>query len=118
MSELLPRVERTVELMASPIQLWEHLVRGELASMWMGGEMEIEDRLGGRVSLRSPGASPVFGTVEELAAGQSITWTWRSSETEPTQVTLRLEPNGSGCRLSVTEEMLPYEIVVIPPLIG
>ena len=34
--EILPRVERTVELAVPASELWRHLVDGELASLWMG----------------------------------------------------------------------------------
>jgi uncharacterized protein YndB with AHSA1/START domain len=116
--ETLPKVERTVELDASPDEVWRHLVSGELASLWMGGEMAMELRRGGRVTLRTPGSPEVFGTVEELSPGRSIIWTWRTAAGEPTQVVIRLQEYGEGCRLEVSEEMLAYEIVQVPPIIG
>jgi hypothetical protein len=114
----LPRVERSLHLDRAPAELWEHLVRGEMASMWMGGEMTIEPRLGGPVSLIVAGSPPVFGTVEEILPGGSITWTWRTAEGEPTQVVLNIEPDGEGSLLRVSEELLPYEIVIIPPVLN
>lgn len=86
--------------------------------MWMGGEMTIEPRLGGPVSLIVAGSPPVFGTVEEILPGGSITWTWRTAEGEPTQVVLNIEPDGEGSLLRVSEELLPYEIVIIPPVLN
>jgi uncharacterized protein YndB with AHSA1/START domain len=116
--ELLPKVERVVELEAPPEEVWRHLENGELASLWMGGEMNIEMRLGGRVGLLSPGSPEVFGTVEELVPGRSIIWTWRTADGEPTQVVIRLVESRSGSRLEVSEEMLAYEIVQVPPVLG
>jgi len=115
MQDPLPKVERTVHLRVSSADLWQHLVDGELASLWVGGTMTIDPRLNGRVTLKTEGAPAIFGTVEEIATGQSITWTWRTAEGEPTQVTLRLEEVDDGCQLTVTEEMLQYEIVFVHP---
>lgn len=114
----LPKVERTIHLEASASDLWSHIVNGELASLWMGGEMTIDPRLNGRVTLAAEGSPLVFGAVEEIVMGESIIWTWRTAQGEPTQVTLRIQPQDEGAVLTVTEEMLPYEIVIIPPVLG
>jgi uncharacterized protein YndB with AHSA1/START domain len=116
--EVLPRVERTVELAVPATELWRHLVEGELASLWMGGVMTIEPRLNGRVLLHADDAPVVFGTVEELVAGQSITWTWRTRDGEPTQVSIVVEPADDGSILRVIEQLIPYEIVHVPPAFG
>lgn len=114
----LPKVERSLSLDLAPTDLWRHLVSGELASMWMGGTMTIEPRLNGRVSLAMEGSPPVFGSVEEIDEGRSIAWSWRTANGEPTQVVLRIEPDGDGTILVVSEELLKYEIVIIPPVLG
>jgi uncharacterized protein YndB with AHSA1/START domain len=114
----LPKVERSLSLDLAPTELWRHLVSGELASMWMGGTMTIESRLNGRVSLALEGSPPVFGSVEEIDEGRSIAWSWRTANGEPTQVVLRIEPDGDGAKLHVSEELLRYEIVIIPPVLG
>ena len=117
-ADLLPRVERAVELRVRATELWRHLVDGELASLWMGGSMTIEPRLNGRVLLHADDAPVVFGTVEELVAGQSITWTWRTRDGEPTQVSIVVEPADDGSILRVTEQLIPYEIVHVEPTFG
>ena len=116
--EELPRVERTVELAVPAAELWRHLVDGELASLWMGGVMTIEPRLNGRVLIHTDNAPEVFGTVEEMVAGQSITWTWRTRDGEPTQVSIVVEPSDDGSIVRVTEQLIPYEIVHVPPTFG
>lgn len=80
--------------------------------------MTIAPRLGGPVSLTVGGRPPVFGTVEEILPGRSITWTWRTAESEPTQVVLNIEADGEGSLLKVSEELIPYEIVIIPPVLN
>jgi uncharacterized protein YndB with AHSA1/START domain len=114
----LPRVERAVELGVPAAELWQHLVDGELASFWMGGVMTIEPRLNGRVLLHADNAPVVFGTVEELVAGESITWTWRTRDGEPTQVSIVVKTATGGSVLRVTEQLIPYEIVHVPTTLG
>ena len=115
--ENLPKVERSVDLDLGPDELWEHIVNGELASLWMGGTMTIETKIGGKVRLDHHGVR-VFGTVETFEPGHRIGWTWRTSEGEPTMVTLQIEAAEGGTRLIVVEEMIPYEIVFIPPMVS
>ncbi len=114
----LPRVERAVELGVPAAELWQHLVDGELASFWMGGAMTIEPRLNGRVLLHTDDAPIVFGTVEELVVGESITWTWRTHDGEPTQVSIVVESASEGSLLKVTEQLIPYEIIHVPTTLG
>lgn len=114
----LPRVDRTVELRVPAAELWQHLVDGELASFWMGGVMTIEPRLNGQVLLHSDEAPVVFGTVEELVVGEFITWTWRTRDGEPTQVSIVVEPASDGSILRVTEQLVPYRIVHVPTTLG
>jgi uncharacterized protein YndB with AHSA1/START domain len=113
-----PQVERSIALETSPENLWRHLVDGSLASLWMGGEMTIEPKLNGKVRLLTADAPEIFGSVEEIAPGVSITWTWRTSDGEPTQVTIQLEAAAQGSRLTVTERLIPYEIIIIPPTLA
>lgn len=80
--------------------------------------MTIEPRLNGRVSLTIEGSPPLFGSVEEIDEERSIAWSWRTATGEPTQVVLRIAPEGEGSILHVTEELLRYEIVIIPPVLG
>ncbi|MEX0667146.1 MAG: SRPBCC domain-containing protein [Acidimicrobiia bacterium] len=116
--QTLPRIERAVALGVPAAELWQHLVDGELASLWMGGVMTIEPRLNGRVLLNADDAPVVFGTVEELVAGESITWTWRTRDGEPTQVSIVVESASEGSILRVTEQLIPYEIVHVPTTLG
>ena len=114
----LPKVERTLALEVAPGDLWQYLVDGELASLWMGGTMTIEPRLNGRVMLTTDDAPAVFGTVEELIPGQTITWSWRTREGEPTQVSIVVESAPAGSTLRVSEQLIPYEIVHVPTTFG
>ena len=108
----LPEFERTVDLDVEPEEVWERIVDGDLSEEWLG--VSVEPRPGGAVSV--PGRATI-GTVEEVEPGRSITWSWREPDADPSQVTILVEPDGDGTRLTVTERMLPYSITGLPPLV-
>lgn len=112
-----PSIERSADIDAPAEEVWEHLVDGAMASLWMGGEMEIVPRHGGRVGLDRGDGDPVFGMVEEIDPGRSITWTWRTRDREPTQVTISLEPGETGTRVTVIERLVPYQFLEAPPVV-
>lgn len=116
--EPFPEAEHRIELGVPTEVLWRYLVDGSLASLWMGGRMTVEPRWGGKVLLQTDSAPLIFGTVEEIVPGESITWTWRTSDGEPTQVQIRLTALPNGSAVAVIERMVPYEIVIIPPTLG
>lgn len=127
MSEL-PEIQRRIVLTVSPERVWQGLVDGELCHQWFGGE--IEPRLGGQVTLDE---TEIIGTVEEIIPGESITWSWRTPDGEPSQVTIRIDgqsPDVSdhGTRnddtrirateVTITERLLKYQIVSHRPLVS
>ena len=111
MSEL-PEVERTVEVTAEPEEVWERVVKGDLAEEWLG--IRIDPRRGGNVSV--PGRE-MIGTVEAVDRGRSITWTWREIDGEPSQVVIEIEPTETGSRIRVIERLLEYRIDGTPPFL-
>ena len=107
----LPEVERSVELPATPAEVWERVVDGTLAEEWMG--ISLEPRPGGNVSVPD---RDMIGTVEEVVPGESITWSWREPDGEPSQVTIEITPSETGSIVTVTERLLQYRITGIPPV--
>lgn len=107
----LPEIQRSVEVPAHPDQVWEKIIDGDLAEEWMG--VRIEPRPGGDVSV--PGRD-LIGTVEEVDARRSITWSWREADGEPSQVTISLEPSDVGTKVMIVERLLEYRITGTPPL--
>lgn len=106
-----PQVEREVVVDASPRQVWERLVDGDLCEEWLG--VRVEPRPGGRVTDAD---RPTIGTVEEVDPGRSIVWSWRQPEGEPSQVHITLEPVQGGTRVAVVERLLEYRITGAPPI--
>lgn len=111
MSEL-PQIERSIELPAEPGAVWERIVDGDLAEEWMG--VRIDPRPGGKVTVPD---REMIGTVEELVPGESITWSWREIDGEPSQVTIEISPDEQGTRITITERLLEYRITGTPPVI-
>ena len=107
----LPQIERSVEVPARPDEVWERIIDGDLAEDWMG--VRIESRRGGNVEVPD---RDMIGTVEEVAPGESITWSWREVDGEPSQVTIAIEPTGGGTRVTITERLLKYRITGLPPV--
>lgn len=108
----LPEIERSVEVPADPDEVWERIVDGDLAEEWMG--VRIDPKRGGQVTVPD---RDVIGTVEEVVPGESITWSWREVEGEPSQVTIEVAPTDEGTRVTITERLLEYEITQIPPVL-
>lgn len=106
-----PQIERKVELPATPAEVWERIVEGDLAEEWMG--VRVEPRRGGSVSVPD---RDVIGTVEEVRAGESITWSWREADGDPSQVTIDIEPVEEGSRVTITERLLEYRITGMRPV--
>jgi uncharacterized protein YndB with AHSA1/START domain len=111
--EDLPQIERSIDIPAHPERVWEKLVDGDLSEEWMG--VRVQPRPGGEVTM--PGKD-VIGTVEEVFPGESITWSWREPDGDPSQVTIDLEPIVGGTRVTVVERLLEYRITGSPPVLG
>ena len=108
-------VERSIDLPADPDSVWEHLTDGHLVGDWMEGEVEIDARPGGRITMTPEEGPVVWGTVEEIVPGRRLQWTWRTDEGLPTQVEIEIEPTGDGSALTVRETLLPWRTTGLPP---
>lgn len=107
----LPEIERSTELPAEPEDVWHRIVDGDLAEEWMG--IRLEPRSGGDVEVPD---REMIGTVEEVVPFESITWSWREPDGDPSQVTITLTPIEEGTRITVIERLLDYRITGTPPV--
>jgi uncharacterized protein YndB with AHSA1/START domain len=107
----LPEIERSVEVPADLDEVWEQIIDGDLAEEWMG--VRVEPRRGGEVTVPD---RDVIGTVEDVVPGESITWSWREIDGDPSQVTIALEPTETGTRVTIVERLLEYRITGLPPV--
>jgi uncharacterized protein YndB with AHSA1/START domain len=109
--EHLPEIERSVEVPAEPSEVWGKIVDGDLAQEWLG--VRLEPRPGGSVTVPD---REMIGTVEEVVSGESITWSWRERDGDPSQVTVKVTPTESGSRVDITERLLEYRVTGLPPI--
>lgn len=108
-------VERSISLPAVPDTVWEHLTHGHLVGDWMEGDVEIDARPGGRITMTPEEGPVVWGTVEEIVPGRRLQWSWRTDEGLPTQVEIELAPTEEGTDLTVRETLLPWKTHGLPP---
>lgn len=104
-------IVRSAEVPAEPAELWERIVDGALSEEWLG--VRLEPRPGGKVTAPD---RDLIGTVEEVVAGKSITWSWREVDGDPSQVVIEIEPILDGTRVTITERLLEYRITGMPPV--
>jgi len=109
--ETLPQVEKSVEIAATPGEVWDRVVDGDFSEEWMG--VTIDPRPGGDVTVAD---RDMIGTVEEVVPGESITWSWREPDGDPSQVTIEIAPSDAGTIVTVTERLLEYTVTGLPPV--
>jgi uncharacterized protein YndB with AHSA1/START domain len=108
-------VERSIRLPAEPDTIWEHLTDGDLLGEWMEGDVDIDARPGGTITLTPDGGEVVWGTVEDVVPGRRLQWSWRTDEGLPTQVEIELEPSDGETALTVRETLLPWTTSGVAP---
>jgi uncharacterized protein YndB with AHSA1/START domain len=112
----LSRIDRTIELNASPDRVWDALTNAEELAAWFQVTIEGGMVPGGEVwmtSVHPAHAGMRFPVrIAEMTRPHRVVWEWHPGEVDPavdysreprTTVTFVLEPSGRGTRLSVSE---------------
>lgn len=104
------RVARTVTLPSDAARVWRALVEPERLSAWLGGDVAIEPRVGGRVSMVD-GEGEHRGMVEVVDVGRRLVFRLWAPPTpggplEGSRIEFLLEDLGPSARLTVTEHRL------------
>ena len=112
----LSRIDRTIEIKATPERVWRALTSGAELSAWFQVTIEGEIAPGSEVWMTS--AHPQHGGQRfrvrfvEMTPPRRFVWQWHPGAVDPnvdysreprTTVTFTLEPSGDGTRLSVAE---------------
>jgi uncharacterized protein YndB with AHSA1/START domain len=105
-----------VILPAAPDVVWTTITTPEELSVWFGEVLELDARAGGSVLVRDPDGATRRGTVDAVEPGRRLVFRWRRltgigvglEVGGASRVTLSLEPDPGGTRLTVTEE--PVEL--------
>lgn len=106
-------VERTRQLDIGVEELWDHITDG--MSGWMGGDVEIDVRVGGVITMQSPGAPEVWGIVEDVEPGRRLQWVWRTDDGLPTLVEIEIEGDSETSEITIRETLLEWQIIEIEP---
>jgi uncharacterized protein YndB with AHSA1/START domain len=121
-------VERVIELDASLAEVWSSLTEPARLSAWLGGDVELDVRPGGRGTVHRADGAVRRVVVEAVEPRRRLAIRWWPFE-EPggigppgpgTRVEFVVDRADGGTRLTVTE--LPPEVgprpAVEPPAIG
>jgi uncharacterized protein YndB with AHSA1/START domain len=99
-------VEREIELVAAPDEVWEALVDPLRLGDWLGAEVELDLRPGGSGTFRLEDGETRRARVVDVEPGRRISFAWWPIAPvvgRPTVVTITLESDGTGSRLRVRE---------------
>jgi uncharacterized protein YndB with AHSA1/START domain len=108
-------VTRSVVLPAEPDEVWSTLTTPAELSSWLGEVVELELQRGGSLVVRESDGATRRGVVEVAESGRILSFRWRrlvgagvSFEVGgASRVTIVLEADRAGTRLTVTEEPVP-----------
>ncbi len=107
----LSRIDRTIEIKASPERVWRALTNAKELSAWFQVTIEGDIVAGEEVWMQHKGQRFRVRFVE-LTPPTRFVWQWHPGAVDPhvdysreprTTVTFTLEPSASGTRLSVAE---------------
>ena len=104
------RVARTVTLPSTAGRVWQALVEPARLSRWLGGEVELEPRVGGRVSMVDEKGEH-RGMVEAVEPGRRLVFRlWAppnpGGPLEGGRIEFLVDDLGTSTRLTVTEHRL------------
>jgi len=109
MTVLAHSLERTVFIRATRDTVFRFFTESARWASWWGDGSTIDPRPGGAVLIRLPGGASVTGEVLELNPPERIVFTYGFASGAPippggSRVTIRLEPQDDGTRLTLTHE--------------
>lgn len=101
-------IERSVEVEASPDDVWELLVDDDDRAEWFGGPTELRPEPGTPATFTDPDGTRREATVGDVEPGTRIDWVWwpaerRGDDDGASHVSVTLEPTTIGTRVTVTE---------------
>ena len=101
----------------APEKVWRAWTDPQALTAWFGPEeivsvplAEVDLRVGGRfrVAMRAADGEThdVSGVYQELVPNRKLvfSWAWRSTPERESRVTVRIEPDGTGCELVLLHE--------------
>lgn len=87
-------------------KVWSALTVPERLADWLA-KAEIDLRVGGRIALHwETHDYRMAGVITELEPPRLLAWTWPHEKHPDSVVRWALEPDGDGCRLTLTQSRL------------
>jgi uncharacterized protein YndB with AHSA1/START domain len=101
------KVERSIVVPAPPGAVWEALVKPERLATWLGADVELDARPGGRVVVADEDGER-FGTVEVCEPGQLLVLRlWQPAQRlSGSRLEFVLDAEGEHTRVTVVESQL------------
>jgi uncharacterized protein YndB with AHSA1/START domain len=102
--------------LSQPVEkVWAALTVPERISEWLMTKTDVELRVGGRFALTWVDEDyGMEGVITELEPLRLITWTWPHASHPHSVVRWELVPDGTGCRLTLTQTgMHPPHVVSV-----
>jgi uncharacterized protein YndB with AHSA1/START domain len=104
-----PVVERSVDLDATPDDVWRAITEPEELAAWFGQEAELDVQPGGLGRFVDDDGCVRRAVVDHVRAGERLVLRWwpegDDSAAGASVVTFVVAPTGSGTRLIVTERL-------------
>jgi len=97
------QVRRSVELDATPAEVWDALTERALMGEWLADEVELEAEPGGEIVCRYADGEERRGEVELVEEAERLAWSWRREGGAPSRVELVLDAVADRTRLTVIE---------------
>ena len=95
-------VTRSVDLDAPVEDVWAAVTEADALSSWLDGDVEIDPRPAGRVSMVERNGTVRRGTVETVEPGRELVFRWWSDD-GGSRVRFVIEPVDDRTRLTVVE---------------
>ncbi|HEY7137434.1 MAG TPA: SRPBCC domain-containing protein [Acidimicrobiia bacterium] len=132
-----PRVTRSIEVRATPDDVWRMLAEPDALSSWFGGEARLDLRPGGTGRLTGDDGEVRLAVVEEVEAPRRLVFSWwplhRADGSAPgphdrSRVTITIEPGPASdagddradppVHVHVDEEVVATVRRPVAPVIG
>lgn len=98
------RVVRTVRLDVDRDAAWDLVGTEAGLARWLGGEVRLDPSAGAALRVRDDEGVERVGRVVEVDAGRTLAFEWTTDDGAASTVTLTVDDDGDGSRVTVVEE--------------
>jgi uncharacterized protein YndB with AHSA1/START domain len=99
-------IERDIVLDAPADDVWRAISDESMLREWLAPDVELDARPGGALLCRTEDGEVRPGEVEQVEAGERLSFVWRRDGEQPSRVVLEIEVLERGTRLTVVETRL------------